>query len=1135
MTGTAKRFSRTGIFTAALLVACLFVTWYAQKPILTTLVSYQLDRQVTVEELTRLSIGARVELAARNILVSHQPEDLLIEELDVTLDGWALFTGQLVIMQLSVSGLDLALPEPSDDEDPGKIALPTIQQWQANNVRLHYVTETGHPYALTVIESNGDFQSDTQQLQVRLSGNLNQLPFSMNANANLTADSQTPSQLELTWNNMELLMTGFAGDLATGRGTDLTLSLKADKTRSLLDAAGMVEVRDGPLHSLTSIKDLGSAISLKTKTTLGEFTADVSGSIEEFDLDEFDLSFKLAGPSLFEAGALLGYLQFEPLPFEAAGRLVRQNSQLMFRDMKIKLDEGTLTATATLPGFPELHGMTLELDGTAISTTLLQPVLGSCRLPDEPMTWYGRLQEVQPGSFEVDVSLTSPQREASFVGGMTWSDGNWVPNLNFGIQGFTLLELGHCGGVQDLPDLAVQIDGHLKRQNNNFEISDVKLNSTVVNVTGDLKIDADNQSIDAAVTLVTNNLAEASSALTAVDLPFVLNSSPASLRLKLKGVSDQLILELAEFEMGQAVARATGKLADPADGAGFILNLTFAGPDLREVIVDGERLGTEPQPFSLEGQLERRSSGEDTDWFVRSLNAQVSASQLAVDGELRRINGTTETDIRFEASGQNLENALGPWVDYPLPARPFLLDGSAQQSTRGVAVERLRFESGEHQLNASGFFDHPPDYSDSRGQLTLIGPSIHELMAMVGQVPTTLDRSYELSLTMDGNKSELLFSDIKTMVGESDISGSIAARQLPSDRWRGEFSLRSESMYLPLFFPQMEKETEKEILSEDREEAGEVAKTPSAKVFSNTSFDLSYLDIIDADFNYSVARLWSKPDQSTAITLAGSLNQGRFESSELTWAGETSIGEAKFIADTSNPDAAPSFALNIDSSRLPLVWLLAGEPEVSDAPTSYRANLTTQGSSPAALLANLSGPMIFRGGGGSVDTRLLDRLFGDFLYNISSSVLGTQNRRPSKINCTAGAVSIAKGQARFQPGLVIRSDRVDVLISGEIDLIEEKPNLGVITRSRKGIGLSPAKVIAPRLKVTGSLASPKLSVDSRGTALSTGMAFFSGGLSVLASGLMDRLITGAGNPCDSLYLEGTKLPAFAGIADTLQQ
>ena len=101
------------------------------------------------------------------------------------------------------------------------------------------------------------------------------------------------------------------------------------------------------------------------------------------------------------------------------------------------------------------------------------------------------------------------------------------------------------------------------------------------------------------------------------------------------------------------------------------------------------------------------------------------------------------------------------------------------------------------------------------------------------------------------------------------------------------------------------------------------------------------------------------------------------------------------------------------------------------------------------------------------------------------------------------------GEARLTPGLVLRTDRFDLFASGGVDLHSEKPQLSFITKPRTGIGISPVKVIAPRLTVRGTLAKPGFSVDSKSSAIS-------GGASMFAISLWDRA-TRSKDPCRDLY------------------
>jgi len=118
--------------------------------------------------------------------------------------------------------------------------------------------------------------------------------------------------------------------------------------------------------------------------------------------------------------------------------------------------------------------------------------------------------------------------------------------------------------------------------------------------------------------------------------------------------------------------------------------------------------------------------------------------------------------------------------------------------------------------------------------------------------------------------------------------------------------------------------------------------------------------------------------------------------------------------------------------------------------------------------------------------------------------------------CHAGAMSIRNGNLALEPGVVLRTKKMDIASGGTINLRKESLDLAFNTRSRRGIGISAGKAITPYFKIGGTMASPRFVVDPKGIALSGGAAVATGGLSILAEGLWDRWVASAGNPCAKL-------------------
>jgi hypothetical protein len=94
---------------------------------------------------------------------------------------------------------------------------------------------------------------------------------------------------------------------------------------------------------------------------------------------------------------------------------------------------------------------------------------------------------------------------------------------------------------------------------------------------------------------------------------------------------------------------------------------------------------------------------------------------------------------------------------------------------------------------------------------------------------------------------------------------------------------------------------------------------------------------------------------------------------------------------------------------------------------------------------------------------------------------------------------------------------VAVVADGRIDLRTEAVALGFSTRPRKGVGISTGMFTNPFIELAGTLSSPSIGFGARGAA-SGAAAVATGGMSVLAQGLFDRL-RGVQDQCPSALAE----------------
>ena len=169
--------------------------------------------------------------------------------------------------------------------------------------------------------------------------------------------------------------------------------------------------------------------------------------------------------------------------------------------------------------------------------------------------------------------------------------------------------------------------------------------------------------------------------------------------------------------------------------------------------------------------------------------------------------------------------------------------------------------------------------------------------------------------------------------------------------------------------------------------------------------------------------------------------------------------------------------------------------------------LTGQGNSLAALLGAANGHIL-------IDARNLEmrgKGAGMASADLVMSALSLLNplsrqRERTHIECAVVNFPIVAGRMQNKTGIGISTDQLRILGGGSIDLKTERLDIGVDPKPRAGVGLNIAG-IADFVRIGGTLAAPTPVTDARGAAsagMKVGAAIASGGLSLLAEGLLDR-------------------------------
>lgn len=191
------------------------------------------------------------------------------------------------------------------------------------------------------------------------------------------------------------------------------------------------------------------------------------------------------------------------------------------------------------------------------------------------------------------------------------------------------------------------------------------------------------------------------------------------------------------------------------------------------------------------------------------------------------------------------------------------------------------------------------------------------------------------------------------------------------------------------------------------------------------------------------------------------------------------------------------------------------------------AALTLRGQSAnlAGLVDSGSGQLRLDIRRSKIYNKSLETVGGDLVTNFIATINPFRADKPYvEVECGAIYLDVDGGRAATRNGLALKTDRVTVLGGGEITFPGEEIKVILAPKARKGFGIS-ATSIAKMIRLGGTLREPKIEADPRGllkSGAALGAAIASGGVSLVALGLLDRLQANA-DVC--AIAQGRKAPA----------
>lgn len=1116
--------SKIQIASIAIVLLLLAIVSQHEKILSYGLIAYlehSLAAEVVIEGPLHIELGTVTHLSLEKISILQADANFSAKTLEVSVLSRSLFTGPLSNGPVFVSNfaLDQGLlavhsrtEEQQFDLDPGillKVLDSSLRDFEDSAIRINRFSIDDSQLIYSDADQDVDLKvsyarldrPNPGKLTLSLLGQLNQSKLDITA---FLARDTLPTRLHLKgkWGEYDFTADGQVKNITPLENLDIVLDANGPSTRLLLDLIGAEEVRDGPLAVVAHLHDEQGKLVWFTHTTIGDLI--LHGTLtNSLASDDFQLEFIGEGPSLREAGALVDYLNYSEQPFHASGVLSRRGQQISLDKGEITLGDGHFEASGTLPSYPSWDNWQFKLAAKQFDLTILQP-FSPCAIPSLPMDWTGNFSSNGSGTEMFQLAFADPTHTINIHGELGAYPEFLGSVIKINSKGLNLDTLTRCIGAPLTEPTPIETSLTVNRLDSGWQVQDWVLSSTLLTADANIHFPSDG-AIEGSANITTHDM----KALTrTLGLDVGLKQVPVKVDFGFAIEGPRLTINQGKARSETGKGTFSGHFNTTTASLNFGLNLELSGTDLQTLLEDAPLL-IAGMPFSAKAKFQTSIDG------IISTDTRVSLADnhIRLKGTFPQSDHLQGLSISVEGQGNNLEHLFGSVVPYRLPSTPFDITFGLTHRGESIEIDQLLLETGKQQLSGNLILDLAPNLSRTQGQLLLEGNSSKTLFQVMGFTPNFSDEAYKLGVNIEGDRDTINVRIKGASLGLSDLSGNISI--VPGDVNQIEVSLTSKRLHLPTFIPAL-------ITATDNKKDPIAVKD---RLIPSIELPWQLMSDLKLNFTHRADRVDLQPGNHARTELAFTIENGQLRSQDISWKSDKSNGAAVLVINQLKEDPTNAdIQLEIVSERIPLLWLFTGTPvDIDGEQLQFNARLNSRGRNTLELTQNLSGLAVFRGGGGIINSGKLDTVFGDFLSQLTRKVFATAEKQ-TNVQCTGAAFRINNGKVLFDPALVVRTSRFDVFATGEINLPNEALELQLNSRSRQGIGVSAASSLVPNVGVVGTLAKPQVQISATGTAISGSAAIASGGLSILASGLWDRLRSSVENPCDGLYDRALKDP-----------
>ena len=887
--------------------------------------------------------------------------------------------------------------------------------------------------------------------------------------------------------------------------SDIDLTIHTDSARTVLQTLSLPAITDGPAALTLQSRQQDDQQSVNFEARLGELR--VMGTADQplaTTWETGNIVLRASGPNLSHVGVLLDAEGLPTIPFDMNLEASLEGQEVTVEKLRLTSDAITLSMTGTLPGYRSLNAGTL-------SGKIDIPNLGAFSgLLDLPKPLQGSISGTllltrDADGTEVFVTSTSPLLTLILNGRLTPETGFSGSAVSF--TGSSVEPNQWLGFFMDSPPQLTPIDfaGEatvIASQTIALDNLTVRMSDDVVSARGVIGWAAAQGKTAISVTAQSQNLHKTLTPW--VPVKQFLPDTPAAAEAQLAFTSpDSLHIESVVLSADQNVVAFTGdvSLKDPAPNISGFLDVSV--PTIQTLFPEFTVPPRYEKPLNFRG---------DIAWKPSTITVDVADDQLRYGSMIAE--GHLLLDLINEAARFDLHASTPDAKDY-LPAgergpekTPLPMDANiiGDWNAHEVRAETLRINSAEIQIEGTGFLElSSAAFSDSHLDATI---NIDRMGLLEDWLDFPFpDQNLQITADIDSREGALVIDALTLLSGESEllVKGTVvrsSGLQVSLDVSAGRLNL---DPWISVQRKHDGRATEQDARSTD-----------SQHLFPDYPTSTGWLRDVNVNTDLEITELIGLP--RPVFNVRGALNMSKdgIVIPNLSAENERSGGATLTGFLLSNRGAAPQLNIAIEGINLVLGIPKAPSEDIDTLPSyEFKSKLTGSGNTTRELASSLDGYLNVVMGSGKVLNAGFDRLTNSFLQDLTQVLNPLQSQRDvTSINCAAAFVTSESGKLSGKPAIVVDTPDVKIFSNVTLDLGTERIKAKFKTVPQKGLGLSVSSVVNPYVEVSGTLTEPKIMVDPANTVVGGSLAVMTGGLSVLAQNVVERM-SASGNICEA--------------------